>query len=123
MGTGSMSPIPTTLTNLILSEEDDYDDDDDNVIAESNGSDDNRLGSNKVFNRTFVGTDVDTVPISRKSKVLLMCPLIWNDTCDDYEYDCICDNNVDMRDENMISVDDNNNYNVPQWIGSSIYRI
>mmetsp|Transcript_16073 Transcript_16073/g.18533 ORF Transcript_16073/g.18533 Transcript_16073/m.18533 type:complete len:115 (+) Transcript_16073:687-1031(+) len=67
---------------------------------------------------------VVVVPISRKSKVLLMCPLIWNDTCDDYEYDCDCDDNVDMRDENMISVDDhNNNYDVPQSIGSPIYRI
>merc|ERR1712194_800422 len=134
----SISPIPTTLTNLVLSDDDDddenddnqdvnqndYDDDDDDVIAECNGSDNCSLGSNTVFNRTFVGTDADTVPISRKSKVLLMCPLIWNDTCEDYEYDCDCDDNVDMRDENMISVDDhNNNYDVPQSIGSSIYRI
>jgi len=132
----STSTIPTTLTNLVLPDDnddddnadnqdninqDDYDDDDD--ATKSNDSDNNSLGSSKVFNRTFVGTDADTVPISRKSKVLLMCPLIWNDTCDDYEYDGDCDDNVDMRDENMISVDDHNNYNIPQRIGSSIYRI
>merc|ERR1719491_1936174 len=88
----SISPIPTTLTNLVLYDDDDdenddnqdvdqndYDDDADDVIAECNGSDNNSLGSNTVFNRTFVGTDADTVPISRKSKVLLMSPLIWND--------------------------------------------
>merc|ERR1711865_661320 len=148
----STSPIPTTLKNLILldddddddeddkdvdndnqdnSNQDDYYDDDKNTTTESNSSDNCSMGSNKVFNRTFFATATATVPISRKSKVLLMHPLIWNDTCDDYEYGCgcDCDDNVDMRDTNMIVVDDdhhhnNNNYyyDIPQWIGSSIYQ-
>jgi len=114
----SMSPIPITLTNLVLP--DDYDDDDDDVdddkqdninqdnyddgndaTTESNGSDNCSIGSNKVFNRTFFGTATDTVPISRKSKVLLMYPLIWNDTCDDYEYDCDCDGNFYQQQQQL----------------------
>merc|ERR1712194_121221 len=147
----STSPIPTTLKNLMLPDDDDDDDDDDdidddnqdnsnqddyydddkNATTESNGSDNCSIDSNIVFNRTFFGTATTTVPISRKSKVLLMHPLIWNDICDDYEYDCDCnEHNVDIRDENnMILVDDHNNnnnnyyYDIPQWIGSSIYQI
>jgi len=119
----AMSTIPTKLTNLVRSndnhnnqdnDDDNDDDDDDDATAESNGSDNNSLDSNKVFNRTFVGTDADTVPISRKSKVLLMCPLIWNDTCDDYDKDCECDDDVDMQDENMTSVDNGNDNDVQQ---------
>jgi len=114
----SSSTIPTTLTNLVFPDDEDDDDDndadvddDDDATTESNGSDNNSLGSNTVFNRTFFR------------------PSICSNTCDNYEYACDCDDdNVDMRDENMMSVDDHNsnnnsNYDVPQWIGSSIYRI
>merc|ERR1712238_633040 len=98
----SSSTIPTTLTNLVLPDDEDDDDDNDNdadvdddddATTESNGSDNNSLGSNTVFNRTFFR------------------PSICSNTCDNYEYACACDcddDNVDMRDENMMSVDDHN---------------
>jgi len=105
------SIIPTTLINLVLPDDDDNadadDDNDDDATTASNGSDDNNsLGSNTVFNRTFYR------------------PSICSNTCDNYEYffDCDDDVDVDMQDENRISVDDSN-YDFSQWIGSSIYRI